>query len=387
MIKSIEIKNFKSIKSKYFPLRNLNVLMGLNGTGKSSFIQFLLALRQSRNRAYGELGLNGDYVEIGTTRDALYQYAKDEHLATQIVFSENNELNFTFDYNFNSDKFTANNIERNLYDEPVKRGYDEIFRDESLYNDNFQYLKAGRQEPQTINRKAPTLVGEKRNIGNKGEYAAHYIELFPDQEVVIDSLVHEKSKSFDKVTGEEFIVRTLKKQLDLWMGEISPNIHIQTTEVSSDLVKLEYSYKQRNLGSTNRFKPENVGFGITYGLPVVLALLKANPGDLIIIENPESHIHPRGQAELGKMMALAAAGGVQIIVETHSDHIINGIRVAVKEERIKAKDAIIYYFDKAFEANEQYSSITNVEIDRNGELSEYPENMLDEWNDQLMKLL
>ncbi len=62
MIKHIEIKNFKAIKSKYFPLRNLNVLLGLNGQGKSSFIQSLLLLRQSNIRngkAYGWLSLRG----------------------------------------------------------------------------------------------------------------------------------------------------------------------------------------------------------------------------------------------------------------------------------------------------------------------------------------
>ena len=150
---------------------------------------------------------------------------------------------------------------------------------------------------------------------------------------------------------------------------------------------LEYVFKQPNLGNTNRFKAENVGFGITYVLPVVLALLKSKPGDLLIIENPESHIHPRGQVILGRLMSIAAMSGVQIIVETHSDHIINGIRVAVKENLIAKNKALIYYFEKVIESDEQYSKITNIEIDEKGELSEYPKDMLDEWNDQLMKLL
>jgi predicted ATPase len=387
MIKSIEIKNFKSIKSKYFPLRNLNVLLGLNGMGKSSFIQCLLGLRQSQKRAYGEFGLNGDYVNIGTTKDALYQYAKGENFSTNVKFSENKELDFKFDYKINADKFTANNIESNIYGEKFNKIYDNIVKDESLYNDSFQYLKANRHDPQTINPKNPTLVVEKRNIGNKGEHAAHYIESFSNENVVIDSLLHKDSKTVDEVTGDELVVRTLKKQLDLWMGEISPGVHVQTTEVSSEDVKLEYTYKQPNLGSTNTFKPENVGFGITYGLPVVLSLLKAKPGDLIIIENPESHIHPRGQAELGRMVALAAMGGVQIVVETHSDHIINGIRVAVKEEKIKQDEALIFYFDKVVEREEQYSEISEIEIGKNGALSKYPENLLDEWSNQLSKLI
>ncbi len=88
MIKSIEIKNFKSIKKKIFPMRNLNLLLGLNGMGKSSFVQTLLLLRQSIVR--DGLQLNGDYTNIGTTKDALYQYSKDENLSFDLTFSDKN---------------------------------------------------------------------------------------------------------------------------------------------------------------------------------------------------------------------------------------------------------------------------------------------------------
>lgn len=388
MINSIEIKNFKSIKSKYFELRNLNVLLGLNGMGKSSFIQCLLGLRQSQQRAYGDFVLNGEYVEIGTTKDALYQYAKkDEAFATHVKFSENREIDLIYDYKQGADYFTVKNFASDSDKEAYKETHNSLIIEESLYNNRFQYLQANRHEPQTINPKNHSLVIEKGNIGNKGEHAAHYIESFPSDNISIETLLHKDSITKDELTGEDIVVKTLKKQLDLWMGEISPGVNVKVTEVSSQDVKLEYAYSQPNLGTTNTFKPENVGFGITYGLPVVLSLLKAKPGDLIIIENPESHIHPRGQAELGKMMALAAMGGVQIIVETHSDHIVNGIRVAVKEELIKQDEALIYYFDKEVEREEQYSDITDIEIGTNGVLSKYPENLLDEWSNQLSKLV
>ena len=180
---------------------------------------------------------------------------------------------------------------------------------------------------------------------------------------------------------------TLINQINLWLGEISPNVNVRTTQISSQHIKLDYTFLQPNFASTNHFSPENVGFGITYGLPVVLTLLKAKEGDLIIIENPESHIHPRGQAELGKMIAIAAMNGVQIILETHSDHVLNGIRVAVKNEVILHDKVIVFYFEKTIEQDEQYSKITNVEIDKYGELSDYPKNMLDEWGNQIMELI
>lgn len=90
MIKSIELKNFKSIKAKHFPLRNLNVLLGLNGQGKSSFIQSLLVLRQSGDSLKrGVLQLNGNEFNMGTTKDALYQYTgKNENLSIALAFDD-----------------------------------------------------------------------------------------------------------------------------------------------------------------------------------------------------------------------------------------------------------------------------------------------------------
>lgn len=384
MIESIEIRNFKSIKSKFFSLRNLNILMGLNGMGKSSVIQNLLLFRQSRKIALGELSLNGEYVRIGTTKDALYQYAKKTPLTINLKFSGQGSFNFVFDYVIDADIFNAFNLKNDFF---FNLTFDEIIKSESLFNKNFQYLNANRQEPTSFTLKNYSQVVESKNIGNRGEFSAHYIEAFGNDDIEIDALLHPSSKLIDDVTNEDIIVKTLINQLNLWMGEISPNVNIRTTEVSSDTVLLEYVFKQSNLGNTNRFKPENVGFGITYSLPVVLSILKTKPGDLLIIENPESHIHPRGQVEIGRLMAIAAMNGVQIIVETHSDHIINGIRVAVKENVLDKKSVVLYYFEKIIESNEQYSKITNIEIDNRGELSEYPKRMLDEWNDQLMKLL
>lgn len=385
MIKSIEIKNFKSIKKKLFHLKNLNLLFGLNGMGKSSFIQTLLALRQSSSLGTGRLDLNNsNYIKLGNTKDVLYQYSKDKNLSLNIKFSENKELNMQFKYEPEADSFHAINQENDIYGESSKF---RTFLNEALFSKNFQYLNANRIEPRLINLKNYTSVVNNRDIGNQGEFTAHYIEVFFDDDIEFENCLHEKSKITDSVKGEEIINRKLINQINLWMGEISPNINVRTTSISNDNVMLEYVFKQKNFGNTNRFKPENVGFGISYVLPIVVSLLSARAGELIIIENPESHIHPKGQAELGKLIALVAQNDVQIIVETHSDHILNGIRVAVKENNIDKNKVISFYFAKEFEPTEQYSRITDIEIDRNGTLSEYPPNFLDEWSNQLSKLV
>lgn len=382
MIQSIKIKNFKSIKSKYFPLRNLNVVLGVNGQGKSSFIQSLLLLRQSERLSNGILKLNGGdngLVNMGTTKDARYQYSKDnENLSFALQFKGTDPYLMEFDYEIDADVFRQKSTSSN---------YIVQNKEEALFTNKFQYLNAQRIEPKAANIGSHTSVTEANDIGKYGQYTAHYIELRSNEDVVFENVLHKDSKTFDELTKTETINKTLINQINLWLGEISPGVSVRTTKVTSDLILLEYVFKQPNFGNTNRFKPENVGFGISYALHVVTALLKAKQGDLVIIENPESHIHPRGQAELGKLISLVAQNDVQIIIETHSDHIINGIRVGVKENPVMKDRTILFYFEKVITDSEQYSEITNIEIDNKGELSEYPKNLLEEWSNQLLKLL
>lgn len=377
MIKKIGIKNFKSIKDYQFNLRNLNVVMGLNGMGKSTFIQSLLVLRQSDKLQNGEVQLNGEYINIGSTKDALYQYTKQDSLSFDLTFSDQINKLLECDYVIEADIFNLKNTDFSIG-----------FFEQSLFNSNFQYLNANRTEPKSIHNRSYSSVVSNNNVGIHGEYTSHYIEVHGTDEIIFENLLHNSSISIDTTTQKPLINKTLINQINLWMGEISPGINIRTTSIpNSDFVLLEYTYKQPGLGSTNRFKPSNVGFGISYVLPIVTALLSAKPNELIIIENPESHIHPRGQAELGKLIALVAVNDVQIIVETHSDHVLNGIRVAVKENDILPNKVVLFYFEKLISEIEQYSSITSIKIDKNGELSEYPVNLSDEWSNQLLKLL
>jgi predicted ATPase len=152
------------------------------------------------------------------------------------------------------------------------------------------------------------------------------------------------------------------------------------------MVILNYQFDYGNQ-KTNLFRPKNVGFGITYVLPIIVALLTAEEGKIIVVENPESHIHPRGQAELGKLISLAASIGAQLFVETHSDHILNGIRVAVKENLVDKSKVNILYFEKTTTEKEQFTKITPIKVDKNGTLSEEPDGFIDEWGYQLLKLL
>jgi len=148
---------------------------------------------------------------------------------------------------------------------------------------------------------------------------------------------------------------------------------------------LTYSYKSDRY-FTNDFRPTNVGFGLSHVLPMIVALLTSD-GRTVILESPESHIHPRGQAELGRLIALAAENGAQVFIETHSDHIINGIRVAAKRRDISPEKVNIMFFDKSSANMESHTLVHAIRVDANGSLSHYPDFFLDEWSNQLAELI
>jgi predicted ATPase len=314
MINYINIKNFKSLKNIYLKPTNLNLCFGMNGMGKSSLLQIFLLLRQSCFKGTlqntGLLLQGGELVTIGTGKDAFYQNAgKDETMTIAIKYAQGSEFVWQFCYEGASDILPLASFESNSQ-----------LQQASLFTHQFQYLSAEHLSPQKIYQKSAFEVTQHKNIGIKGEYAVHYLAHFGLNKINHPNLLHPNSSS-----------EILLHQTMAWLSEITPGTKLNVEDLKgTDLVRMGIQFETFD-GYTNDFLPINVGFGITYVLPLIVALLTAQANDLILIENPESHLHPKGQAVIGRLMALAAQNGVQILAESHSDHIINGVRVAVKE--------------------------------------------------------
>lgn len=368
MLKRLQIKNFKALKESDLTLGKLNLLTGINGMGKSSLVQMLLLLKQSNALGAGMLALNNEeFTSLGKGRDVFYQYSEEKHINFGLENDEEVSRNWKFEYH----------ADREYLQSSQKHDFKELQTHFNLFSDNFQYLSAERIGPRAAYGSSTDYIEHRKQIGTKGEYAVHYLNVFGTSEKIqFDALHHPKARS-----------RSLIHEVDAWLGEISPGTKLNTTAVpGTEMVLLDIQFETK-IEFTNRYRPVNVGFGISYVLPVILALLMAKKDRLIIIENPEAHLHPRGQAEMGRLMAIAAAAGSQIIAETHSDHILNGIRVAVKNGDIPKDDACIFFFDRVTTDFEQYAVVTPIKIDSKGELSEYPPNFLDEWNNQLFQLI
>ncbi|CAM5621804.1 hypothetical protein SALBM217S_04209 [Streptomyces griseoloalbus] len=152
----------------------------------------------------------------------------------------------------------------------------------------------------------------------------------------------------------------------------------------TDSVRLSYGFGgTAGINATRRRRPTNVGFGLTYALPVVVACLTATPESLILLENPEAHLHPKGQSRMAALLSAAAATGAQLIVETHSDHVLNGLRIAVKQGVLQPQDTVIHYFS----GNGAGTEVVTPRIDKDGMLEQWPEGFFDEWESSLDQLL
>ncbi len=170
-------------------------------------------------------------------------------------------------------------------------------------------------------------------VGFRGEYSAQ----------VIYSLDRHSVDEVRRCPGaEDSDAALLKRETERWLSLIARPVQIDTESLST---KTATALLFR-VPNGEWVRPPNMGFGVTYALPVILAGLTAEKGGILIVENPEAHLHPSGQSQMGYFLAAIAASGVQVLVETHSDHVLNGIRRAIGEHRILSADqAITHFFD------------------------------------------
>jgi len=133
----------------------------------------------------------------------------------------------------------------------------------------------------------------------------------------------------------------------------------------------------RTSDDTDFHRPIHVGFGLTQVLPIVVAALSASAGDLLLIENPEVHLHPAGQALMGQFLADVSRAGVQVIVETHSDHVLNGIRRSVKAARLKPEQVAIHFFRHP---SSDAAQVVSPLLDSSGNIDSWPEGFFDQFD-------
>lgn len=375
MIASISLHNFKCWANETVPLGALTLVTGLNGVGKSTLLQSLLVLRQSYEQgllAEGRLAINGDLVTLGTGRDAFCEYAEDDALALGLHWKDGHGETWSFSYDRGADVLDAYNRGAPL---PLARPDLPSFERPPFRGEVF-HLSAERMGPRVSADVSDYRVRARRELGSRGELAGHFLAVHGRAPIGIPALAHRAA-----VSG------MLVDQVEAWLGEVSPGARLHVGEHRDlDAVQVRYSFAGP-AGGTNEYRATNVGFGLSYTLPILVAALAAHPGALLVVENPEAHLHPRGQVRVAQLLAAAAANGVQVVIETHSDHILNGVRLAVHGGTLPAELAAVHFFERRTTADRTYPVRLSPTIDADGRLDPWPAGFFDELEVSLAELL
>lgn len=366
-LSQLHLKNYKSHKDTCIKLAPLTILTGMNSSGKSSIIQSLLLLRQTHRRGilHKGLELNDTLVSAGSGHDALHRYADNP----QILISLKTEDDRPYAFRFDAEHAETDNFLPLVGDAACAEAEAEQL---SLFSKDFQYLSAMRWGGKSTFPSKTYEVKEERQISlthGKGELVAHFLNEFGGED------------TYDYFKNDGTSTLSLMEQAVLWERQVSDNITIDVSRTLDGTgYTVTYGLNLSGKKPLSDLRAENIGFGVSYSLPVIVALLSAKPGALVIVENPEAHIHPEGQAALIYLICLVAQRGVQVIVETHSDHIINGALVGCKKfERtglgIAKENVAIHYF--TIDRNEGASKSTQLDIIDDGKLSYQPNGFFD----------
>lgn len=376
MLENIELQNFKSAHDLKVKLKPLTVLTGLNGSGKSTVLQAIALLKQSLRAgvASQELLLQGALVRLGRSEDVRFENAAGDEIGF-VVRTPNGEIKLS----------SPTIVGRDTLSLRCEGDADDLI--EQLET-GFQFIQADRITPAGHYQQASTTDLAKGWLGCGGEYTVDF--LLRNEVVKVSPgrlFPREHSTLSVELLNQVAPTESLLDQTSGWLQHLSPGVRPRTKAVElADATSLRFSYTGTSVDSDGReHRPSNVGFGLTYCLPIIVACLSAPRGALLLLENPEAHLHPRGQSALGQLLARCAADGVQIIVETHSDHVLNGIRVAAKRTEIANEDVAVHFFSRDVESGE--SSITSPVLHANGRFSDWPEGFFDEWSKALDELL
>lgn len=355
MISSLYIQNFKSISELTIPMSKITILAGMNSSGKSSVIQAIRMLERHNHCKSVLLPDFGDLHHIARTP------SKPIVLECERI-STGEKSNSR--YEALSHKFQNNNIDTSNLQTDKNQGFDNIIARDPNYP-NCIYIGADRLGPKNY---LPSKDSSEQiyDFGENCEYVYEFIERFRDS-IIAESVRHHQAR------GD-----TLYYNIIGWLQEISPGANFQIS-----------SNRRYNMlvADFNGHTPIHVGFGLSCVLPIIVAALgitipySSTRRPILLIENPEAHLHPQGQTKMAELVALATKQGLQIVVETHSDHFIDGIRLAVKEKQINCTDVAIHYFSKT-QTNEldTETTIESPVLNESGKLDFWP----DGFGDQMM---
>jgi predicted ATPase len=371
MINKLHIQSLKSINNIIFNCSNLNIFIGTNSSGKSTALQALLLLAQN---AEVEMGCNGPLISLGNFREVKSLNTESSEIEIKV---ENDNSTYSLlikeaSINGKEEVFTSEDIT------PIKhiiteKNIVQTIEEDTIYLKNLFQLSKKRINYLSCHRIGVHDIYDKNLLKNSkfginGEFSIDYL------------LIH-KSDTLEKILvhPENEFDYTLFGQVNVWLKYII-NANLKVEDVlSTDFVKVNYSVFENMY-----VRPRNVGSGISYLVSIIIAGLSCETDDILIIENPEIHLHPQSQSKVIEFLYFIAKAGRQIFVETHSDHIFNGIRSGIATGDMDDSKISVNFLNL-----NEYNITENIQVNfgKNGRILNQQRYMFDQFDIDLNKML
>jgi hypothetical protein len=415
MLTHLKLENFKIWRSTG-PIRlaPLTLLLGTNSSGKSSLIQSLLLMRQTVKGTDAGLDLNlgnpdaGDTVTLGQFRDLLCR----DGAATESTPA--NQVGIEFRWAAHG----ADAQDTTLFSARYGAG--------AAGSAELRYLRLGQDgQGFTVQRRRAGiyrlyLATQARPVGQSADYRPERSFAFTAAALnklgaAADAIRPTGPALLDELGRIIYLgpVRQLARRDYVWSGRMPAHIgddggravdvliasgiahqstHRRNRAPESDArifaeaadwlrqLELADGLEVRALGSSSRYELliqhqgqsinlKDVGVGVSQVIPVVVAALFAQPGHIVIVEEPESHLHPLAQARLAELLAgVSAARGVQFIVETHSEHLFRRMQTLIARQQVKPEQAAMYFVERDGTA----AKLLPLHIDDYGRVTNWP---------------
>jgi len=234
------------------------------------------------------------------------------------------------------------------------------------FEENLFYISGNRIGLEDI-----ALYDEDIKFGINGEYIFSYFE--QNKDVFVDNklIKYEGHKSLDG-------------QLSYWLEYIlGIELRVVTEKITDTAITVKF-----NSDGIDGLSPFNLGAGNSYLAKILIMGLSCKKDNILIIENPEIHLHPKAQSKLSDFFVLLANAGIQIIIETHSEHLINKLIYNVYKKEICKDDAIIYYKSSIRENFIEININNNGHyIDENQQEIDFPEGFFDSTLSELLEIM
>jgi predicted ATPase len=373
MITELKIAGFKRFSSCSLDLAPLTVLAGLNGAGKTSVIQALLLLREASLSSARTVPLNGPLglfgLELGSAQDVLNINAAldTSEIFLSVRMADDTPYSVVLDAR-----------DEALLHLPIKARTTPVPAVLGGAHRSFTYLCAERLGPRSV-LGASAQPADDLGVGIRGELCAQVLAVHGMRQKVARNRLHPEPRADSEVPREAYDF--LKYQVEAWLSDIVRPIEIDTVWYPNTTVT---ALRFRDPGG-DWVRAPNMGFGVSYSLPIILAgLFAPEEGGLLLVENPEAHLHPAGQSRMGTFLATLAGAGVQVLVETQSDHVLNGIRRAIAELRVLPADrALVHFFDVGTGGEPQISALRFTPA---GGMSDWPRRFFDQYQNDVAAL-